>query len=102
MKAPFAVAGVVCLLLVGWQVEAGEADYADARAAAEAAREKAANAGYEWLSVGPLLQQAAEAADAGDWDAAIRLADEARLLAELGLKQAEVEAERWQERVIGK
>jgi len=102
MKALVAAACLVCLPLAGWQAEAAEAAYADARAAAEAARQKAADAGHEWLAVGPLLQQAAEAADAGDWDAAIRLADEARLLAELGLKQAEVEAERWQERVIGK
>jgi len=100
MRRPGVVALFVMLTLSGWQAGASEAAYSTALAEAEAARQRVADAGHEWLAIGPLLEQAAEAADAGDWETAIRLANEALLLAELGLEQAKVEAKRWQERVI--
>ena len=67
---------------------------------AEAARQAAAELGYEWLKTKALIQQAREAAAEENWQHAVELATEARLQGELAAAQAEREAEAWQRRVV--
>ncbi len=74
--------------------------YAEARAAAVAAIEVSAARGHEWSTSGALLKEAAAAKAAGDDGLAIRLADRARIQAELSIRQADIEASAWTERVL--
>jgi hypothetical protein len=60
----------------------------------------AADAGYEWLETGDLLEQAREAHEAGDFELAFALLEKAGFQAEAALTQAEREAGTWQDRVI--
>ncbi len=69
-------------------------------AEAEDLRQKAAEAGYEWLETAALLEQAREEAEKGSLDNAIALIEKARLQAEAALTQAEREAEAWRSRVV--
>jgi hypothetical protein len=59
--------------------------------AAQTAENKAESAGGEWADVDALIKQAEAAAEQGDADKAIHLANQARELAELGYLQAEQE-----------
>ena len=63
-------------------------------------RQAAADAGYEWIETGALLEQAREAHEAGDFELAFALLEKARFQAETAVAQAEREAETWQDRVI--
>jgi len=74
--------------------------YAEAHAAAVAAIEISVAKGHAWSTSDALLKQASAAAAAGDDERAIQLADSARLQAELAAKQADSEAEIWEERVL--
>ena len=67
---------------------------------AERLRQAAADAGYEWLETGALLEKARDAQAAGDTELASQLVDTARFQAETALGQAEREAGTWQDRVI--
>ena len=67
---------------------------------AEAARQAAAELGYEWLKTRTLIKQAREASAQEDWQQAVELATEARLQGELAAAQAAREAEAWQRRVV--
>jgi hypothetical protein len=67
---------------------------------AEQLRMAAAEAGVEWLNTASLLQQARDAAAAGDEALALTYVEQARLEAAAALQQAENEAETWQHRVI--
>ena len=67
---------------------------------AEHWRQAAADAGYEWIETGTLLEQAREAHEAGDYELAFELLAKARFQAETALAQAEREAGVWQDRVI--
>jgi hypothetical protein len=66
------------------------ADPAAAIAAAEEARKAAADAGFEWRDTGKMIEDAQKAADAGEADKAIQIAEAAKLQGEMGLKQAEL------------
>ncbi len=69
--------------------------------AVEAAQQKQAEArelGHAWNTFEPLMRQAEAANDAGDEEEAVRLANEARLHAELAIEQAGSEASAWRER----
>ena len=72
--------------------------YAGALEAAQLRQAEARERGHAWNTVEPLLSQAAAANDAGDEEEAIRLANEARLHAELSIEQAEFESEAWKTR----
>ena len=74
--------------------------YAQAHAAAVAAIELSAAKAHAWNTTDALLEQASAAAAAGDEERAIQLADKARIQAELAAKQADREAEIWEERVL--
>ena len=75
-------------------------NYDDAHAAAIAAMKIAAEKGHAWSTSDQLIKDAAKAADEGDEALAIKLADEARIHAELAAIQAETEATAWRDRVI--
>ena len=77
-----------------------DVSYAKAHAAAVAAIEHSAAKAHAWNTTDALLEQASAAAAAGDEKRAIQLADKARIQAELAAKQADSEAEIWEERVL--
>jgi hypothetical protein len=68
--------------------------------AADSLRARAAEQGYEWIGTQKLLEQAAVAADEGDTETALELAEQARFQAEAALQQAEREKEAWRRRVV--
>jgi hypothetical protein len=68
--------------------------------AAEQLREKAAEAGAEWLETGKLLDAARKAAAESDMQTAMALVEQAHFQAETAISQAEHEAEAWKRRVI--
>ena len=74
--------------------------YEDARAAAVAAMDIAAERGHAWMTSDQLIKDAEKAAADGDEARAILLADEARNHAELAVIQADKEAVAWRDKVI--
>ena len=76
------------------------ASYEEAYAAAVAAIEHSAELGHAWSTSDALLKQAVTAAADGAADQAIRLADAARIQAELAARQAAIEETAWRERVL--
>jgi len=72
----------------------------EALAAAAAAIEVASQKRNVWMTSVVLLKQAQSAAENGDEESAIRLADEARIHAELAAKQADTEKIDWRTRVL--
>ena len=79
---------------------AAQDDFEATYEAAQAARAEAAAAGFEWRDTAEFLEESQELAAAGDYDAAIKLAERAKKESELALAQAQTEAENWKERVI--
>jgi hypothetical protein len=79
---------------------APSASYEEAHAAAVAAIEHSAELGHAWSTSDDLLKQAVAAAADGDADQATRLADAARIQAELAARQAAIEETAWRERVL--
>jgi hypothetical protein len=74
--------------------------YEDAYSAAEAAIKKAHDKGHAWTTTEALLAASRQAADNGDFDQAIELANEAKRHGQLASAQADFESEAWRERVI--
>ena len=74
--------------------------YEEALSSAVAAITIATENGYAWSTSTQLLKDAKSAATAGDEAAAISLADEARMHAELAAIQAAEEARSWRDAVI--
>jgi hypothetical protein len=71
---------------------ADQASYEAALAAANAEVKKAKAANGAWRDMGKFLKQADEAAKAGDYAKAIKLADKVKFQAEMGQQQAAAEA----------
>jgi hypothetical protein len=99
-KTPGARSLVLSIILLTALPIAGHAgktsaDFDTAYQAAEAARKQAAALGYEWNTIRPLLRTARKAAGKGDFDRAVKLAEEARLHGELAVEQAAHEDEHW-------
>ena len=69
-------------------------------AATEQWRTAAAEAGYEWIETGKLLEEAREQEARGNREAAFALLAKARFQAEAAIKQAEHEADAWRGRVV--
>ena len=67
---------------------------------AESMRVQAAEQGYEWIGTHKLLDEAAAAADEGNTETALELAEQARFQAEAALQQAEREKDAWRRRVV--
>jgi len=107
---------ILIVLLLGWslcgapnrllgQEEAGgtgiqEDQVALAIDAAETARQRAAEAGYEWLQTGALIQDAREAFENGQFQQALSLAQQAEQQGQLAVEQALRESVAWRDRVI--
>jgi hypothetical protein len=71
---------------------ADQASYEAALAEANAEVKKAKAANGAWRDMGKFLKQADEAAKAGDYAKAIKLADKVKFQAQMGQKQAAAEA----------
>jgi hypothetical protein len=67
---------------------------------AEAARQRAAGAGTEWLQTESLILDARKALENGDWQDAIQLAKKAERQGLLAVQQAERESAAWRDRVV--
>lgn len=78
---------------------ADQAEYEAALARTQETLKGAATRVQLWTTADTLLQSAAEAADAGDYDLAIRQLEEAELHAQLALATAEREKTVWQNSV---
>ncbi|MGB5486708.1 MAG: hypothetical protein WBN06_04920 [Lysobacterales bacterium] len=99
-KLPVLVAALLAGLMLNTSVVA--ADAAEYEAALAKARETLSDAESKvqlWSTSEILLQDAEEAAAAGDFELAITLATEARLHAELAVATAEREKKTWQKNV---
>jgi len=79
------VAGSAAVLAGDMQPDAAAA--MDAIAKAEAARKKAASVNGEWRDTGKFIKQAEEAAKAGDYSKAVKLANKAEAEGQLGYEQ---------------
>lgn len=66
-----------------------DADVKAAIEAAQASNKAAAEAGFEWRDSGKEIKGAIEAANEGDNDKAMKLANKVKMAGEEGLKQAE-------------
>jgi hypothetical protein len=69
-------------------------------ALADAFRQRAAEAGAEWVDTGSLIQQAEQAVEMKDWQLAMELACRAKQQGELAVEQAARESVAWRERVV--
>jgi len=74
--------------------------YAEAHVAAVAAINEAAVLGHAWSTSDALLKDGATAAEEGNEELAIQLTDNARIQAELSIRQAKFEEGAWSERVL--
>jgi len=75
---------------------------AQAWQAVERAREQyeaSKTAGHAWIKTGKLLTGASEALEAGNFPAALSLAQQAETLAQASLAQAKAEQEAWRQRL---
>ena len=92
------------LAMLAWvaTAHAGEtqASYQTAYDAAVKAQQAAAAVGHEWRDIGNMLKSAQAAADAGDFDKAVKLANQAERQGELGVEQAKIEEKIWRDRVL--
>jgi hypothetical protein len=96
-----------CVLLVAFAMNsnaddssAGKEGFEAAYQSAEKAREEAAAAGFEWRDTGKILAQSKDLAEAGDYEAAIKLANRAQQESDLALRQAQIEGENWEQRAV--
>ena len=83
-----AISVAVAAMLCGSVHAVNQADYDKAVAAAQAEVKMAAEAGNEWRDSGKLLKKAAEAAKAGDYDKAVKLAQKAEHQGKMAQQQA--------------
>jgi len=72
---------------------------ASAMAAAQSAWDEAAKLGYWWLTTERVMKESKKQFEAGQYDEAKALADEAVLLSKATLAQAKRESETWQARM---
>ena len=86
--AIYALAGLLASVSIPAQAAADAEAYAEALEAAKSAQKQAAEAKGEWRDTGKLIKKSEVAAKEGNYDKAIKLADEARRQGYLGRKQA--------------
>ena len=79
---------------------ASEADYLTAVAAAESANKEAGRLRNQWTVTQAALTAAKKAADAGNFDQAVKAAQEAEALAKASIVQATSEKQRWKDMEI--
>ena len=99
-----AAAVVAAALATGVWPSLASADDAGAFKAAyesaEAAREAAAEVGFEWRDTKKMIRLAKKLAEKGEYARAIRLADRARRQGELGVMQAREQETAWRAAVV--
>ena len=102
MRKTILIAGalVVAGMQAGLAQAADEAAYKASCAAAEEARQMAAELKYEWTTLKPLIEKAGEAAAAGDFAKAVSLCDEAKAQGEAAVFQARQQADGWRSAVV--
>ena len=76
---------------------ASEADFKAAFAAADSAEKDAGRLRNQWTTTEAALKAAKTAADAGNYDQAVKSAQEAEALAKASIFQATSEKERWKD-----
>ena len=79
---------------------ASEADFKAAFAAADSAEKEAGRLRDQWIPTEAALTAAKKAADAGNFDQAVKSAQEAEALAKASIFQAISEKERWKDMEI--
>nr|WP_316173248.1 MULTISPECIES: hypothetical protein [unclassified Bradyrhizobium] len=79
---------------------ASEADYLAAVAAAESANKEAGRLRNQWTVTQAALTAAKKAADSGNFDSALKSAQEAEALAKASIVQATSEKQRWKDMEI--
>lgn len=95
------LAGLLSALLMpvaGFSAETQESFQA-AFDAAEEARKKASAVQSEWRDTRKIMKQAQAAAEKGDFDTAVALANKAKFQGERGAEQGEQQAQAWQDLV---
>lgn len=97
-KIAFAAIMLTTGLAPAWA--ASEADFNAAFAAADAANKDAGRLHNQWTTTQAALSSAKTAAGAGNFDAAIKAAQEAQALAKASIFQATSEKQRWQDMEI--
>lgn len=75
-------------------------DFKAAYAKAEAAEKQALQMKTSWTTTTETLHDAKKAADAGNYDEAVKLAEQAEALANASIAQAKEQQEHWQDAVI--
>ena len=103
MRARLLVAMFAVLWLAAMTVAraAGtEADFKTAFSAAETAEKSAAALKNRWTTTEQALAAAKKAAAAGDFDAAVKEANQAQALAEASIAQAKEQQEAWRAGII--
>ncbi len=91
---------MVPVIGAGSALAASEADYVAAFAAAESANKEAGRLRNQWTVTQAALTAAKKAADAGDFDQALKAAQEAEALAKASIVQATSEKQRWKDMEI--
>jgi hypothetical protein len=102
MKRKLSILTLALLAVLAVQSTAMAADEAEYKTALASTRETLRDAATRvqlWTTSDTLLQSAAEAAETGDYDLAIRLLEEAELHVQLALATAEREKKTWQNSV---
>ena len=98
------IIALALLLVVGGPLavaaEDQKAQYQQLYQDAEAVRQQAADAGYEWRDTEKMLEVSQHAAASGDYTVAIQLAEDAKQQGELAVQQSKEQAEVWQDFVI--
>jgi hypothetical protein len=89
-----------CLTFATASFAASADDYKTAAAKAEAAIKAAHAARNEWTTTADEMKAAKKAADAGNFDEAVKHANEAEALANASLAQAKEQEKLWPEAVI--
>ncbi|MDI3469009.1 MAG: hypothetical protein OJF62_001072 [Pseudolabrys sp.] len=89
-----------CLTLATAAVAASADDYKAAAAKAEAAIKAAHAARNEWTTTADEMKAAKKAADAGNFDEAVKHAHEAEALANASIAQAKEQEKLWPDAVI--
>lgn len=82
----------LAVVMAGPLAAGDKGKYEAAMAAAKQAQQAAAKAGGEWRDIGKFLKQAEEAANKGDYDKAVKLANKAEFQAKAGREQATSQA----------
>jgi hypothetical protein len=79
---------------------AGKTDAEAAIAAAQAARQAAADLHFEWNTTAPLIDQASAALEAGEFDKAVALANQAKFQGDAAVAQARHQKKAWRDAVV--